>query len=295
MMSLVAAVPDQQLSSFLPPSTEVVPLVIRFSGGCVPLSCFSSTISCLLSTYNWRMSRREDSSPECLAHNIVSLYDPVLPVKIVLVDLTYHLEIHIKSEEQLDRDIFPEICSQVRNTIFGAIIKVFDAMKLTEIEVSPTFLCPCQKVSEAHSASVYRLKTRQFLRCSRTQSSVGEVQWSHTAWLRDDVPQTHSTSAPAGEPPSLPELFRLQLPQRIGTTYTTFGIILLNDKTGCRMESIVDECRGNPERVTQRVLQEWIAGRGLPVTWQTLIRTLRDSELTVLADQLCVHIHSTGL
>ena len=47
-----------------------------------------------------------------------------------------------------------------------------------------------------------------------------------------------------------------------------------------------DECRGKPERTVLRILQEWIEGKGLPVTWQTLIQTLRDVELTVLADHI---------
>ena len=47
------------------------------------------------------------------------------------------------------------------------------------------------------------------------------------------------------------------------------------------------ECLGVPENVTQRVLQEWLKGRGLePVTWETLIQTLRDSGLSSLADHI---------
>ena len=53
----------------------------------------SCVISCLLAIYDWRLSRSEDGSPECLAHNVVSLYDPHLPVQIVLVAKAKHLEI----------------------------------------------------------------------------------------------------------------------------------------------------------------------------------------------------------
>ena len=164
MMCLLAPVPEKSLPQYLPPSSKVASLVVRFTEDCVPLSCFGSTISCLISTYDWRVSRNEDGSPECLAHNIVSLYDPDLPVKIVLIDSTHHLEIHVDAEEDIDDDLYSDICSQVCETVFGAIDKVFDIMQLTDIEVSPAFLCPCRKVSEAHSASVYRVKARQFLR-----------------------------------------------------------------------------------------------------------------------------------
>ena len=34
------------------------------------------------------------------------------------------------------------------------------------------------------------------------------------------------------------------------------------------------------------ILQEWFEGKGLPVTWLALIQTLRDTELSILADQI---------
>ena len=300
MMCLLASVPEKSLPQHLPPSSKVAPLVVRFSEDCVPLSCFGSTISCLLSTYNWRVSRNEDGSPECLAHNIVSLYDPDLPVKIVLVDSTYHLEIHVEPEEEIDGDLYSDICSQVRETVFGAIDKVFDIMQLTDIEVSPAFLCPCRKVSEAHSASVYRVKARQFLRCSRTEASAGAAQWRHTVWLESDqtpnsaavTSAAATAAAPQGRPtppdrePSLPELLRLELPQRVGNNYTNFGIFLLEDRTGSRVDAIEDECCGKPYRITRKILQEWVEGRGAARTWDALVKTLRDCDLNTLADHI---------
>ena len=88
------------------------------------------------------------------------------------------------------------------------------------------------------------------------------------------------------EPPSLPELLRLKVHQQVGANYSMFGIFLLNDKTGSRIDSIEEYCRGNPEKITRKILQEWLEGKGLPVTWETLIQTLREVELTVLADHI---------
>ena len=76
------------------------------------------------------------------------------------------------------------------------------------------------------------------------------------------------------------------MPQRVGNNYTNFGILLLDDKTGSRVDSIEDECRGKPDRITRRILQEWIEGRGLALTWHTLIKTLKDCELNSLADRI---------
>ena len=65
-----------------------------------------------------------------------------------------------------------------------------------------------------------------------------------------------------------------------------FGIILLNDETGSRIQSLKQACLGNPEDVMLRILQEWIEGKGLPLTWGSLVQTLRDIDLSVLADQI---------
>lgn len=35
-----------------------------------------------------------------------------------------------------------------------------------------------------------------------------------------------------------------------------------------------------------RILGEWMEGKGLPVTWESLVKTLRDIGLLVLADQI---------
>jgi hypothetical protein len=52
------------------------------------------------------------------------------------------------------------------------------------------------------------------------------------------------------------------------------------------VDAIEDECRGKPERIVLRILQEWLEGKGLPVTWESLIQTLRDTDLSVLADKI---------
>ena len=88
--------------------------------------------------------------------------------------------------------------------------------------------------------------------------------------------------------PSLPQLVRLKIPQQVGANYLMFGIILLNDETGSRIRSFKKECQGDAEDVMLKILQEWLEGKGLPVTWESLVQTLRDIDLSVLADQIQV-------
>ena len=84
----------------------------------------------------------------------------------------------------------------------------------------------------------------------------------------------------------MPELLRLRVHQQVGANYFTFGVLLLSDKTGCRMKIIEFQCRGRIDRIVQEILQEWLEGKGLPVTWESLIQTLRDTDLSVVAEQI---------
>ena len=279
MMSLRPAIPDKDIPQYIPTPSEIAPLVVKFSKDCVPLSCFSSTISCLLSMYDWGLSRADDDSPECLAHNVVSLFKPATPGQIILVDVGHSFQIHINTDRDTERTDYPEICFQVQETIFTAIKQVFEHLQLTGIEISPAFICPCPKEPHSHSASSFLFKKRWFLQCSKTKKSVGAALEQHTMWL--DTPVAEK------EKPSLPKLLDLDVPTKVGAHYREFGIFLLSDKDGCLVDVIENDCLGKSQRITLKILQEWLQGKGgeLPM-WQTLVQTLRRCKLTVLADQI---------
>ena len=86
--------------------------------------------------------------------------------------------------------------------------------------------------------------------------------------------------------PSLPELLRLKIPQQVAAKHKTFGIFLLDDTTGSRVDGIKLACLGEPEDIVTKILQEWVGGRGAALTWDTLVKTLRDCELNTLADHV---------
>ena len=131
MMCLKPSIPDQEIDRHIPTSSDTVPLVVRFSSGCVPLGCFGSTISCLLSKYRWEVVRGEDGTPKCLAHNIASLHDPQLLVDVLLVDFTQYLEVHVSYDLAIhELPYTTNTCSLILTTVFGAIEKVFEIMRL---------------------------------------------------------------------------------------------------------------------------------------------------------------------
>ena len=180
MMCLLPPIHKKELAQYIPSSPDVVPLVVKFTDDSVPLGCFGSIISCLLSFYEWDIIRNDDDdSPECLANNIALLVCPTLTVylEVVLVDTADYIEVHVNKAANLPH---------VRKEIFGAIAKVFDIMHITdsEIEVSPAFWCPCKKVRQPHTASLDKVDSKQYLDCSKKKWK-GEAQDKYTMWFGD--------------------------------------------------------------------------------------------------------------
>ena len=73
----------------------------------------------------------------------------------------------------------------------------------------------------------------------------------------------------------------INLSQRIGNDYFTFGVFLLNDKTGARIEVMETRNLKDPDRINSDIFTKWLQGSGAqPVTWRTLdVKTRNTAEL----------------
>ncbi len=78
---------------------------------------------------------------------------------------------------------------------------------------------------------------------------------------------------------------KLNVVEHIGTDSITFGILLLNDATGAKIRVMEKTHRGRPIDINREILQEWMGGRGGPVTWNVLVKVLRAIHLNVLAER----------
>ena len=80
---------------------------------------------------------------------------------------------------------------------------------------------------------------------------------------------------------------RINISQEIGTKYITFGTLLLEERTGERVNAIAQKHMNDSEQTSLEILKEWIAGRGKhPITWNTFIEVLHDTELRTLAREI---------
>ena len=77
----------------------------------------------------------------------------------------------------------------------------------------------------------------------------------------------------------------INLTVEVGDKYFKFGVQLLDDKNGQRIQNIETQKRGSPpEDINREILMEWLQGKGKPVTWKALVEVLQSIELNVLAE-----------
>ena len=280
MMCMKPAIPANEFHKHIPESPDAVPLVVKFSSGCVPLGCFGSTISCLLSRYGWQVCRKKrGGAPKCLAHNIVSLRDPDL-VNVILVDCTQHIEIHVKTDLSL-LDSPSTTCSEIHTAVFGAIEKVFAIMHLKkdQIKLSPAVVCSCGEMKEHHHATFVKLHSSDtyYLNCLGERLNPSDKQlW----WMG---------GATANTKPTLPQLMHLNIPERVGVACEKFGYLLLDDKSGNKVAIIKEDSKHQMETIVTGILRKWIRKSPTPVTWDNLIAVLRNIKLFTLADDVKKH------
>ena len=79
------------------------------------------------------------------------------------------------------------------------------------------------------------------------------------------------------------------LVEKVGTDYSSFGVMLLQDSSGEKICAIEKEKRGNVADINREILRLWLQGKGKqPVTWNTLTTVLAD----IMRDDLAKMISS---
>ena len=205
--------PDLKNIANILPRSPVEVFIVRFSDDCAPNGVFGGSLSTLLSSHRWEICRKDDGSPQCLAHNIVTLHDPKMPAQITYVNATRHYEVHVKAH---DIETCADVCPTIRNTIFSAIRATFEVMHFDET-IEDAFLCPCKKnASLSHAALPCTFHCKVHLKCSISGESLGPADDKHKVWLSAEPttpaqpqaqPQKPKEWLPATEDrPTLPQL-----------------------------------------------------------------------------------------
>ena len=95
------------------------------------------------------------------------------------------------------------------------------------------------------------------------------------------------------EQPTLPQLIKfpgaedLNVMTEIGTQYRMFGTLLLNDENGAIVKAIEQQHQNRATDINYEIFQQWIQGSGIqPVTWETLVKVLKQTQLRALANKI---------
>ena len=180
MPCLLKDLPD--IGRYLPRSSVAV-FIVRFSDDIVPNGTFGGSIAHLLSAHGWEVCQKEDRTPQCLAHNIVSLHNPTMPAQITYVNTTRHFELHVSC---LDSEEYASIFPQIRNTIFSAVHHTFSVMRFENVMIQGAFLCQfCSSKSTRHAATLHHLGHNSFLKCT-LNGSVSKLNDSHKVWIQGE-------------------------------------------------------------------------------------------------------------
>ena len=79
----------------------------------------------------------------------------------------------------------------------------------------------------------------------------------------------------------------IDIAAEIGHDYEKFRTFLLEVKKGNKVKNIKVSEHGDPVDITVEILKQWLQGKGIkPVTWQTLVNCLRDTNFNAVADYM---------
>ena len=80
---------------------------------------------------------------------------------------------------------------------------------------------------------------------------------------------------------------KIEISQEVASNFHFFGTLLLEDSYGAVVASIAKEFESDLEQASLEILRQWVEGRGKqPVTWDTLIKVIREMEYESLAAEI---------
>ena len=103
----------------------------------------------------------------------------------------------------------------------------------------------------------------------------------HTRFATDDKPSLCKLLKYPGK------CRRINIPEEISKNYKKFGTFLLKDDNGTIVSGIERTKIYNVDEINVAILEKWISGKGQkPITWDTLVNCLRDTDLNALANDI---------
>ncbi|CAI8047367.1 hypothetical protein GBAR_LOCUS26174 [Geodia barretti] len=303
LMPCVLEVSDILPSPPVPKGNVRSSFVLHFSKKSPMLGIYCCTISYLLTAAGWKLLARHGEVVQVARNSITFELPQNLPGKLTFLDpLSSYLEVAV----DLPAAVAAQHSTMLYKEIGGTFVKAMkSAMQTLHYEVRTpelSFLCPEQSSLCSDFPHLATLNTtHSLLTCSRSPHCVAHpLTPDQKMWLPTPAEgpekktkprrQKKATAAPpisiSAEKPDLLQLLKIDLPSRVAPKINAFGTFLLQDSLGNKMEIIRGNHQGRLEEMAMEVLREWLAGKGVEVSWESLIATLRESKDSFMADQI---------
>ena len=192
MPFLLKCVAKTELHTYLPSHSFPVPLLMLFRSkstqqvSIAPNGTFCGLVACLISKYNWNISRNASVATQCLARNIAILSYAKPPVTITVVNRQSFFLVYVQSD---DKDVYEHFCPELRQTMFDAVNSVMTAFKYNNSRPTLAFPCPCKRGAEHHAAVPEQYRKKAYLSCSKFTSS-SPLTAEHKVWMAIVLPHT---------------------------------------------------------------------------------------------------------
>ena len=191
MPFLLPMIPKQKLHKHIPSVSFPAALWMLFKNAKsfkilhVPNGVFCGLVACLLLEYKWSSQK-----PDCMARNIVTLTCSPYPVKMTLVNMYTHFEIHLDASEAVLR----KLCPKLQSILFKAVKGVMQAFNYTNSYAVIAFHCPYCTVDQGpkHAAEPSEFEGEKYLCCTE-RHSFSQLAWEEKYEIWGTMKDFHSS------------------------------------------------------------------------------------------------------
>ena len=270
----------------------------------------------------WKVVQNKEGTPECLHRNVIQFTIPKMAGAISLIDHFTHFEIHACTLPKKTAQLW----KVVHDAVFTGMKKAGKTLGYTNNTPVPAIVCPAhpdephpatvdedaawscsvtpQHFGQLEECTIPWLSLRQpttFLPPSTTQTSLppSTIQTFPPAPMTltsSMTPTSLSTSMTLSSIPRLSQLRFLHTPDggkieiinTVAPYWKDIGDLLDFDISGTMLERIeANEGIKGVESCCRAMFQYWLKGNGMmPVSWDTLLKILKNTRFSRLATQL---------
>jgi hypothetical protein len=304
LMPCVLEVSDILPSPPVPKGNVRSSFVLHFSKKSPMLGIYCCTISYLLTAAGWKLLTRDGEVVQVARNSITFELPQNLPGKLTFLDpLSSYLEVAVDLPAAVAAQHSAVLYKEIRGTFVEAMKSAMQTLHYEVRTPELSFLCPEQSSRCSAFPHLATLNTtHSFLTCSLSPDCVAHpLTPDQKMWLptpaeasgqgkKEKKSKKKAVTTPpltiSDVVPTMPQFIKIKLPSRVGPKVSAFGTILLKDDLGNKMANIRKSFRDDPVEMAMEVLREWLAGKGVEVSWESLIATLRKSKLKLMADQI---------